>query len=371
MKKTIKTFAFLATALAVGTTAVPFDVNAAEATVTSKYTAEQQAAIRTIFNPTDYAEMYPDVAAAFGNDENKLFEHYLVFGVGEDRAPSKSFNVNAYASSYADLQVAFGDNVDSYLIHYATLGQKENRTLTTIEAANQHGYSVYSISTFKTGVKGVSGASLLSGGAISLTDRNSRKASESNSATRKKIHFKLSDGKYTDELPAYEGMTFGEWLTLEGESDVIQKDGRLLFSENRYLYNQKTSKFVYSADVIEDGGEYILDKDDSAKLVTFTINDKKLEVTVCDDTTLYDYIKQNNELVPDGYELAEIDQKGDISCTKKTSKNTDNNSENVESYTLMTKTANDNDYHPAKNTKLSEIKDNPTYEWKANKQTAD
>ena len=40
-----------------------------------------------VFDAEFYANTYPDVKAAFGTDEAKLYEHYLVFGKAEGRLP--------------------------------------------------------------------------------------------------------------------------------------------------------------------------------------------------------------------------------------------------------------------------------------------
>ncbi len=251
MKKTIKTAALVATTAAITATSIPFNVFAATPTVTSKYTADQQAAIKTIFNAAEYAEMNPDVAAAFGTDENKLFEHYLVFGINENRAPSKTFDVNAYASSYPDLQVAFGDNVDSYILHYATFGQKENRTLTTVEAANQSGYSVYSVATFKSGVKGVTGASLLSGGVVKLTDRQPQ---SSDSSSQKKTGIFYIDGR---KARFTEGQTFGalfDQYADELEYEVVS--GSFLKYNGSFMYNPDTKDLVKTSDLIKSETDY-------------------------------------------------------------------------------------------------------------------
>ncbi len=251
MKKTIKTAALVATTAAITATSIPFNVFAATPTVTSKYTADQQAAIKTIFNATEYAEMNPDVAAAFGTDENKLFEHYLVFGIDENRAPSKTFDVNTYASSYPDLQVAFGDNVDSYILHYATFGQKENRTLTTVEAANQSGYSVYSVATFKTGVKGVTGVSLISGGVVKLTDRQPQ---SSDSSSQKKTDFFYINGR---KARLTEGQTFGALFNQyadELEYEVVS--GSFLKYNGHFMYNPDTKDLVKTSDLIKSETDY-------------------------------------------------------------------------------------------------------------------
>ena len=37
------------------------------------------------FDPVYYAAEYPDVYAAFGNDTNLLYQHYILFGIKEGR----------------------------------------------------------------------------------------------------------------------------------------------------------------------------------------------------------------------------------------------------------------------------------------------
>ncbi len=277
MKKTIKIAALAATVIATATTSIPFTVHAAEPTVASKYTADQQAAIKTIFNAAEYAEMNPDVAAAFGTDENKLFEHYLVFGINEDRSPSKSFDVNAYASSYPDLQIAFGDNVDSYILHYATFGQKENRTLTTIDAATNSGYSVYPVACFKTGVKGVTGVSLLSGGgALKLTDRQPASSSSDSAPVVKKGYFTITLNGESESYPFAEGQTFGEYFKkYEKEFEhTIDSDNTIKLG-SYYMYNPNTKKLITTTDVIINGMKLELTKNKptSATSISFKIEE--------------------------------------------------------------------------------------------------
>ena len=40
-----------------------------------------------VFDPQFYAAFYPDVYAAFGNNENLLYQHYLRYGKAEGRLP--------------------------------------------------------------------------------------------------------------------------------------------------------------------------------------------------------------------------------------------------------------------------------------------
>ena len=56
------------------------------------FTLTAGAAVKTMpdggtFDPAFYAATYPDVAAAFGTDENLLYQHYVMFGKTEGRLP--------------------------------------------------------------------------------------------------------------------------------------------------------------------------------------------------------------------------------------------------------------------------------------------
>ncbi len=80
-----------------------------------------------IFDAEYYAENYSDVAAAFGDNEEALFNHYINYGINEGRIGSEAFNVLSYRENYTDLEAAFGDNWKSYADHYLTFGLTEGR----------------------------------------------------------------------------------------------------------------------------------------------------------------------------------------------------------------------------------------------------
>ena len=96
-----------------------------------------QAAPPTVYNGTDYAEVYDytyyinryaDLKAAFGADEAAALKHFVTNGMKEGRQGRESFNVQAYAARYADLQAAFGTNLPMYYQHYLRFGIKEGRS---------------------------------------------------------------------------------------------------------------------------------------------------------------------------------------------------------------------------------------------------
>lgn len=80
-----------------------------------------------VFNPTYYVNKYADLKKAFGTNEDKLFNHFLQYGMKEARQAIEDFNVNIYKSRYADLQKAFGNNMPDYYKHYIKYGYKERR----------------------------------------------------------------------------------------------------------------------------------------------------------------------------------------------------------------------------------------------------
>lgn len=60
-------------------------------------------------------------------DNLTLVNHFLRYGINEWRETSKDFNVRIYRDSNKDLQKAFGNNCQKYYEHYILYGQAENR----------------------------------------------------------------------------------------------------------------------------------------------------------------------------------------------------------------------------------------------------
>lgn len=94
---------------------------------TKAATQSERNAYRAVFDASYYYNTYPDVAAAFGMNEAKLFDHFVNYGVKEGRSASAEFNPQAYRQRYADLQQAFGNNMASYCTHYINYGRNEGR----------------------------------------------------------------------------------------------------------------------------------------------------------------------------------------------------------------------------------------------------
>lgn len=122
--------------------AEPQDQSQNQTQFTTNATPAELSIIKTLFCAQDYAELYPDVVEACGNEEAALWNHFVNHGLSEGRSLSKNFHVFAYRAAYADLQEAFGNNLIAYYIHYATHGMQENRSITTVSQAVKAGLTV-------------------------------------------------------------------------------------------------------------------------------------------------------------------------------------------------------------------------------------
>lgn len=85
-----------------------------------------------VFDATYYANRYPDLKAAFGNDESVLLQHFIQYGMAEGRQGSSQFDVYSYKNLYPDLRAAFGNNLKSYYMHYISSGKAEGRKATGV-----------------------------------------------------------------------------------------------------------------------------------------------------------------------------------------------------------------------------------------------
>lgn len=114
--RTIISVAFLALAFAVSP----------KLTAQAVSNDELQAAAK-VFDATYYATLYPDVAANSNGSALWLLNHYVYFGIYENRNASASFNATDYMIKNPDLQALYGDNMILYVYHYVKAGQAEGR----------------------------------------------------------------------------------------------------------------------------------------------------------------------------------------------------------------------------------------------------
>lgn len=91
----------------------------------------------TVSNKVDYSSIYsfdyyeknnPDIQKAFGLNDAGALQHFINTGMNEGRQGSAEFNVYAYKAENPDLQRAFGNNLKLYYIHYMTIGKAEGRS---------------------------------------------------------------------------------------------------------------------------------------------------------------------------------------------------------------------------------------------------
>ena len=80
-----------------------------------------------VFDAGYYCDRYKDLKAAYGNNREALFSHFVAHGMREGRQAIDTFNVLAYKARYTDLQKAFGENLPLYYQHYIQFGIAERR----------------------------------------------------------------------------------------------------------------------------------------------------------------------------------------------------------------------------------------------------
>jgi len=103
-----------------------------------------------IFDAEYYANRYPDVAEAFGNNSSLLLKHFMEFGLHEGRAGSAFFDVTVYKLANNDLEEAFGDDMILYAKHFFKYGNDENRlTGFTLTSTNKKGDSSVNFTIFE------------------------------------------------------------------------------------------------------------------------------------------------------------------------------------------------------------------------------
>lgn len=131
--------------------------------------------LRQLFDASFYAKQNPDVVAAFGNNEDALFQHFLIFGIKEGRQINQYFDVKAYKAAYPDLSEKFGDNMELYYKHFVAYGQKEHRTLGGFPSENILPSGKTAVATASAAKSSGSSSSSSSGGSSSNTKPASNK----------------------------------------------------------------------------------------------------------------------------------------------------------------------------------------------------
>ncbi|MEM9767541.1 MAG: hypothetical protein AAF892_06655, partial [Cyanobacteria bacterium P01_D01_bin.71] len=84
--------------------------------------------IASLFDETDYLSDNPDVAAVVQQGVyNYGFEHFVLFGMDEGRAPSDWFDADYYLSQNADVAAAVSRGETTAISHFLNFGHRENR----------------------------------------------------------------------------------------------------------------------------------------------------------------------------------------------------------------------------------------------------
>ncbi|MBQ3546229.1 MAG: RICIN domain-containing protein [Lachnospiraceae bacterium] len=88
----------------------------------------------TVFDAKYYSSKYSDLAAAFGTDEGKLFEHFLEFGIEEGRCASPIFDIAYYVDNNATIKSTYGTDYMAAMKYYVNTGIKTD--CNTAESVN-------------------------------------------------------------------------------------------------------------------------------------------------------------------------------------------------------------------------------------------
>ena len=87
----------------------------------------------TVQNDVDYSPVYdffyfqkkyPDVRAAFGDDDTATLANFIRWGMESGRQGSEEFNVNYYKENYPQLKSVYGSTLAGYYMHYILWGKE-------------------------------------------------------------------------------------------------------------------------------------------------------------------------------------------------------------------------------------------------------
>ena len=81
-----------------------------------------------VFDADYYLDRYPDLKAAFGDNDEAALQHFVYIGMKEGRQGNASFDVKSYKNRYVDLRYLFGYGWTNYFIHYLYIGRFEGRS---------------------------------------------------------------------------------------------------------------------------------------------------------------------------------------------------------------------------------------------------
>jgi len=122
MKKLVSVF--LVTVCAV----VIFAGNVSAAPKKTSTNSKKATTVKDIFDAELYAKLNPDVVAVVGKSREALLNHYLTYGINENRKGSNLIDIASYKALNPDLAAIFGDDWNKYVAHYTQYGKKEGRS---------------------------------------------------------------------------------------------------------------------------------------------------------------------------------------------------------------------------------------------------
>ncbi|MCR5195625.1 MAG: hypothetical protein K6D38_04855 [Pseudobutyrivibrio sp.] len=101
--------------------------------------------LKVFFDCDFYRTNNDDVVDEVGTSYDALFNHFTSKGIFEGRDCCSYINVSAYSASNSDLFLAFKDNPVKYYEHYLIYGINENRYVLTLEACAARNITVVSL----------------------------------------------------------------------------------------------------------------------------------------------------------------------------------------------------------------------------------
>ncbi|MDR1549034.1 MAG: YHYH domain-containing protein [Hungatella sp.] len=82
---------------------------------------------KLVFDSTFYYNNNSDLQTTIGNNEQKLLEHFVSYGMAEGRKGCDNFDVMIYKDNNMDLAATYGDDFKKYYEHFMDCGYNENR----------------------------------------------------------------------------------------------------------------------------------------------------------------------------------------------------------------------------------------------------
>lgn len=132
----MKKFQFNVTKMIISITFVIFAFAVSPNLTAKAASNDELQAVAKVFDASYYATLYPDVAANSNGSQLWLLNHYITYGIYENRNASASFNATDYMLKNPDLQAIYGDNMPAYAFHYVNAGQAEGRDATPAVGAD-------------------------------------------------------------------------------------------------------------------------------------------------------------------------------------------------------------------------------------------